>query len=64
MTWSYGQKYGMTLEQMAQWWSEKPAKLVGQQLKVNRSTLYHYDGAMGLDLSHEISASNSVYVLV
>lgn len=34
VTWSYGQKYGVTLEQMALWWSERPAKLAGQKLKV------------------------------
>ncbi|XP_004294029.1 PREDICTED: allantoinase [Fragaria vesca subsp. vesca] len=33
VTWSYGQKYGVTLEQMALWWSERPAKLAGQKLK-------------------------------
>lgn len=33
VTWSYGQKYGVTLEQLALWWSERPAKLAGQELK-------------------------------
>ncbi|GLT75082.1 hypothetical protein SLA2020_468330 [Shorea laevis] len=33
VTWSYGQKYGVTLEQLAQWWSERPAKLAGQDSK-------------------------------
>ncbi|THG06831.1 hypothetical protein TEA_001980 [Camellia sinensis var. sinensis] len=33
VTWSYGRKYGMTLEQLASWWSEKPAKLAGLDLK-------------------------------
>ncbi|GJY43183.1 allantoinase [Tanacetum coccineum] len=30
VTWSYGLKYGVTLEKLVSWWSEKPAKLAGQ----------------------------------
>ncbi|PON36778.1 Allantoinase [Parasponia andersonii] len=33
VTWSYGKKYGVTLEQLASWWSERPARLAGQELK-------------------------------
>ncbi|CAK7350610.1 unnamed protein product [Dovyalis caffra] len=33
VTWSHGRKYGVTLEQLAMWWSERPAKLAGQGLK-------------------------------
>lgn len=33
VTWSYGRKYGMTVEQLATWWSERPAKLAGQVSK-------------------------------
>ncbi|XP_044495077.1 allantoinase isoform X2 [Mangifera indica] len=33
VTWSYGQKYGVTLEHLASWWSERPAKLAGQHSK-------------------------------
>ncbi|XP_059435708.1 allantoinase-like isoform X1 [Corylus avellana] len=33
VTWSYGRKYGITLEQLALWWSERPAKFAGQELK-------------------------------
>ncbi|CAB4276071.1 unnamed protein product [Prunus armeniaca] len=33
VTWSYGQKYGVTLEQLALWWSKRPASLAGQELK-------------------------------
>lgn len=33
VTWSYGHKHGVTLETLASWWSEKPAKLAGQNLK-------------------------------
>ncbi|KAF3451493.1 hypothetical protein FNV43_RR07588 [Rhamnella rubrinervis] len=33
VTWSYGKKYGVSLEQLALWWSERPAKLAGQESK-------------------------------
>ncbi|KAK9056306.1 hypothetical protein SSX86_027396 [Deinandra increscens subsp. villosa] len=33
VTWSYGLKYGVTLEKFVSWWSEKPAKLASQDLK-------------------------------
>ncbi|KAF9590492.1 hypothetical protein IFM89_035465 [Coptis chinensis] len=33
VTWSYGKKYGITLNQLASWWSERPAKLAGLDLK-------------------------------
>lgn len=32
-TWTSGRSYGVTLEQIASWWSEKPAKLASQHLK-------------------------------
>lgn len=34
-TWTYGRKYGITFEQLASWWSEKPAKLAGLTTKVS-----------------------------
>ncbi|XP_062082965.1 allantoinase-like [Humulus lupulus] len=33
VTWTYGKKYGITLEQLASWWSERPARLAGLELK-------------------------------
>lgn len=33
VTWSYGLKHGITLSQLAKWWSERPSKLAGQNLK-------------------------------
>lgn len=33
VTWSYGRKYGITLSQLVTWWSERPAKLSGQNHK-------------------------------
>lgn len=34
VSWSYGRQYGVTLNQLASWWSERPAKLAGQEMKV------------------------------
>lgn len=33
VTWTYGKKYGVTLEEMVSWWSEQPAKLAGLNSK-------------------------------
>ncbi|XP_073159100.1 allantoinase [Henckelia pumila] len=33
VTWSYGRAHGISLNQLVSWWSEKPAKLSGQELK-------------------------------
>ncbi|CAN6461848.1 unnamed protein product [Victoria cruziana] len=33
VTWSYGQEYGITLQQLSSWWSERPADLASQKLK-------------------------------
>ncbi|KAK1556528.1 hypothetical protein Q3G72_006802 [Acer saccharum] len=33
VTWTYGQKHGVTLEQVAYWWSERPAKFAGLDSK-------------------------------
>ncbi|KAF9595736.1 hypothetical protein IFM89_003478 [Coptis chinensis] len=33
VTWSYGKNYGITMNQLASWWSERPAKLAGLDLK-------------------------------
>lgn len=43
VTWSYGQKYGITLAQLASWWSEKPAKLAGLSYKGAISIGYEAD---------------------
>ncbi|CAD6261703.1 unnamed protein product [Miscanthus lutarioriparius] len=43
VTWSYGRKYGITLNQLASWWSEKPAKLAGQKNKGAILPGYHAD---------------------
>ncbi|KAL5650989.1 hypothetical protein ACJX0J_036447, partial [Zea mays] len=42
-TWSYGRKYGITLNQLASWWSERPAKLAGQKNKGAILPGYHAD---------------------
>lgn len=44
VTWSYGRKYGVTLEQVASWWSDRPSKLAGLHSKVlnsNFNILYY-----------------------
>ncbi|TVU16624.1 hypothetical protein EJB05_40197 [Eragrostis curvula] len=43
VTWTFGQKYGITLNQLASWWSEKPAKLAGQKNKGAILPGYHAD---------------------
>ncbi|KAK6149904.1 hypothetical protein DH2020_017429 [Rehmannia glutinosa] len=43
VTWSYGRKYGISLNQLVSWWSEKPAKLAGQYLKGSIATGFHAD---------------------
>ncbi|XP_011625481.2 probable allantoinase [Amborella trichopoda] len=32
-TWSYGREHGIALDQLASWWSTRPAKLAGQEFK-------------------------------
>lgn len=43
VTWTYGRKYGVTLEHLALWWSERPAKLAGQDLKGSIAVGKHAD---------------------
>ncbi|KAL3627756.1 hypothetical protein CASFOL_029119 [Castilleja foliolosa] len=43
VTWSYGRKHGISLNQLVSWWSEKPAKLAGQHLKGAIATGFHAD---------------------
>ncbi|KAF2303356.1 hypothetical protein GH714_017093 [Hevea brasiliensis] len=43
VTWSYGRNYGVTLEQLALWWSERPAKLIGQDSKGSIEVGKHAD---------------------
>jgi dihydroorotase-like cyclic amidohydrolase len=38
VTWSHGKKYGITLNQLVSWWSEKPAELAGQKNKVTSAS--------------------------
>lgn len=41
VTWTHGSARGMTLEQMVQWWSTQPAKLVNLPRKVLSSCSLH-----------------------
>jgi allantoinase/DNA mismatch repair protein MutS2 len=43
VTWSHGKKYGITLNQLVSWWSEKPAELAGQKNKGAILPGYHAD---------------------
>ncbi|XP_030543600.1 allantoinase isoform X3 [Rhodamnia argentea] len=58
VTWSYGKKYGVTLEQLALWWSERPAKIAGQKLKGaiasgNFADIVIWDPSAEFDLTNE-----------
>lgn len=58
VTWSYGKKYGVTLEQLALWWSERPAKIAGLKLKGaiasgNLADIVVWDPSAEFDLSDE-----------
>ncbi|XP_059671015.1 allantoinase isoform X2 [Cornus florida] len=72
VTWSYGRKYGITLEQLTSWWSEKPAKLAGQDLKGtiaigNHADIVVWDPEAEFDLNEDHPVyikhpSNSAYL--
>ncbi|KAJ8761624.1 hypothetical protein K2173_004400 [Erythroxylum novogranatense] len=63
VTWSYGRNYGATFEQLAMWWSERPAKLAGQELKGAIAVGKHADIAIWEpSVEFEINDDLPVYV--
>eukprot|EP00268_Persea_americana_P034305 TRINITY_DN33961_c0_g1_i2.p1 TRINITY_DN33961_c0_g1~~TRINITY_DN33961_c0_g1_i2.p1 ORF type:complete len:504 (-),score=104.83 TRINITY_DN33961_c0_g1_i2:482-1993(-) len=62
VTWSSGQKYGITLNQLASWWCERPAKLAGQELKGTIMSGKHADLVVWEpDADFVIDESYSIY---
>ncbi|GJN01300.1 hypothetical protein PR202_ga18556 [Eleusine coracana subsp. coracana] len=62
VTWTFGQKYGITLNQLASWWSEKPAKLAGQKNKGAILPGYHADIVVWKpEAEFQLDESHSVY---
>ncbi|KAJ0974392.1 hypothetical protein J5N97_016357 [Dioscorea zingiberensis] len=62
VTWSYGRKHGITLTQLAKWWSERPAKLAGQDQKGAIKTGNHADFVVWEpDMEFELDESHNIY---
>ncbi|XP_019051521.1 PREDICTED: allantoinase [Nelumbo nucifera] len=62
VTWSYGRKYGITLSQLTSWWSERPAKLAGQQLKGAIASGNHADIVVWEpDTEFELNENHATY---
>ncbi|KAL6546616.1 hypothetical protein OROMI_022337 [Orobanche minor] len=63
VTWSYGRKYGISLNQLVSWWSEKPAKLAGQHLKGAIAIGFHADIVVWEpEVGFELDDSHPMYV--
>ncbi|KAK4485222.1 hypothetical protein RD792_007850 [Penstemon davidsonii] len=63
VTWSYGLKHGISLEQLVSWWSEKPAKLAGQDLKGAIVVGNHADVAVWEpEAEFELDDNHTVYL--
>ncbi|CAA0817922.1 Allantoinase [Striga hermonthica] len=63
VTWSYGLKHGISLNQLVSWWSEKPAKLAGQHLKGAIATGYHADIVVwDPELEFELDDNHPIYI--
>ncbi|KAK2644080.1 hypothetical protein Ddye_019275 [Dipteronia dyeriana] len=58
VTWSYGRKHGVTWEQVASWWSERPAKFAGLESKGaiaigNHADIVVWEPEMEFDLNDD-----------
>ncbi|KAJ6402072.1 hypothetical protein OIU84_014195 [Salix udensis] len=63
VTWTHGRQYGVTLEQLALWWSERPAKLAGQDLKGGIAVGNHADIAVWEpNVEFELNNDHPVYI--
>jgi hypothetical protein len=67
VTWSHGKKYGITLNQLVSWWSEKPAELAGQKNKVYNQFISGCRAWWGVFFSIVLKLKNcqlKIYVLL
>ncbi|OMO65175.1 hypothetical protein COLO4_31493 [Corchorus olitorius] len=63
VTWSSGQKFGITLEKIALWWSERPAKLIGQHSKGAIAIGNHADIVVWEpEVEFDLNADHPMYV--
>ncbi|XP_007025650.2 PREDICTED: allantoinase [Theobroma cacao] len=63
VTWSYGRKFGVTLEQLALWWSERPAKLAQQHSKGAIAIGNHADIVVWEpEVEFDLNADHPMYV--
>ncbi|PIN19735.1 Dihydroorotase [Handroanthus impetiginosus] len=63
VTWSYGRQHGISLNQLVSWWSEKPAKLAGQDLKGAIASGNHADIVVWEpEIEFELNDNHPVYL--
>ncbi|GER36467.1 allantoinase [Striga asiatica] len=63
VTWTFGLKHGISLNQLVSWWSEKPAKLAGQHLKGAIANGFHADIVVwDPELEFELDDNHPIYI--